>query len=177
MDTFIQNDGLTQGQIIGGYCNKYEQNFYTYPETCLLSLHLTQEATPNPYGCRGPNTTLLAFLVGNRGSVQAYISCVGLLVVVDGETRPVNFEISRRIFPTNHNLKEESPLQPGEGRTYLVHAPRLSAQLHTCGENIVLQEAYVEDEVGNKYSEAISDDLTRWLLNFPQARKYPYSLF
>ncbi len=146
-------------------------------EKLNLSICLRQESPPNPYGHRDSNPTLLAFSIRNGGNIPSYISSVGLEVIIDGETRTVIYEISRRSFPTNQYLKEEEPLLPGQCHTYLVDARRLSAQLQAGGENIVLKEAYVEDEIGNKYSTAISSDLATWLLGFPPGKKYPYSLF
>jgi len=146
-------------------------------EKLNLSICLRQESPPNPYGQRDSDTTLLAFSIRNAGSVPSYISSTGLEVIIDGENRTVIYEISRRSFPTNQYLKEEEPLLPGQCHTYLVDARGLSAQLQAGGENIVLKEAYVEDEIGNKYSTVISSDLTTWLLGFPPGKKYPYSLF
>ena len=142
-----------------------------------LNIRLRQESPPNPYGTRSPDTTLLAFSISNGGSDPSYISSIGLEALIDGEFRTVIYEISRRSFPTNQYLKEEEPLQPGQCHVYLVHAPRLSAQLQACGENIVLKEAYVEDEMGNKYTTVISSDLAIWLLSFPPAKKHSYPLF
>lgn len=142
-----------------------------------LQIHLSQESPPNPYGFRSHNTTLLAFSIRNLGRAPSYISFIGLEALIDGEFRTVICEISRRSFPTNQYLKEEEALLPGQCHTYFVDASRLSAQLQACGENIVLKEAYVEDEIGNKYRTEIFSDLAVWLLGFPPARKYPYSLF
>jgi len=144
-----------------------------------LHLRLTTEALPNHYGNRDLNTTLLIFCVGNGGSAPSYISSIGLEALIDGEPRTVVCEVSSRSFPTNQNLKEEDPLPSGQGRVYFVHAPTLSARLQECGETIVLKEAYVEDEIGNRYSIEISPDLSLWLLRFPRVKRYPYpySLF
>src|SRR6266571_3576656 len=112
----------------------------TVTEIRRLHIHLSQEFPPNPYGFRCSNTTLLAFYISNAGNVRSYIRSVGLKAVIDGESRTVICEISNRSFPTNLRLKEEPPLEPGQGRPYLVHAPSLSAQLQMYGENIVLSE-------------------------------------
>ncbi len=140
-----------------------------------LNIYLDQKAL---HGYGNPNPTALTFYICNNvDAPPIYISHIGLEAMIDGELRTVICEISPRFSPTNPYLKEEGPLEPGRGRLYPVHAPRLSAQLQACGENIVLKEAFVEDENRNRYSTAISHDLAMWLLSFSPARKYPYSLF
>ncbi len=148
----------------------------TFSERFNLSIRLRQEAPPNINEIRDSNTTLLAFSISNGGSQPAYISSIGLEALIDGISRTIVCEISRRAFPTNLYVKEEAPVLPGQCHTYLVHAPRLSTQLQACGENIVLQKAYVEDEIGKTYTCAVPPDVASWLISFSPAKKYPYSL-
>lgn len=178
----IQNAASIQGQVIGQH-NTITMNYRSEIKEASarftpfhLTIRLSADSLPDAYGKRKLKADLLIVSIGNTGTDPSYVSHFGLEVLIDGEARTAIFEVSCRSFPTNHRLKDEGPVLQGQRRTYYVHAAQLSADLQRWGEKITFKEAFVEDEVGNRYTTSVSDELTTWLLSFPPPRKYPYSL-
>jgi hypothetical protein len=106
---------------------------------------------------------LLCISALNIGTVTSFINSIGFEAIVDGERKFFNLIDFGHSFTSHMNPTLGTPLEPGRKQQYFYRFDDLNQEIKTLGNNVVPVGFLIEDEVGNKYSEPISESLSKEL--------------
>ena len=106
---------------------------------------------------------LLCISVLNIGTVTSYINSIGFEAIVDGERKFYSLIDFGTGFTSHLNSKLGTPLEPGRKQQYYYRFDDLKQEIKTLGKSVVPIGFLIEDEIGNKYYEPISESLSKEL--------------
>ncbi len=106
------------------------------------------------------DTHLLGISVLNIGTVTSYINSIGFEAIVDGERKFYNLIDFGQSFTSHMNPKLGTPLEPGRKQQYFYRIDELKQGIKTLGKSVLPIGFRIEDEIGNKYYEPMSESLS-----------------
>jgi hypothetical protein len=104
------------------------------------------------------NTPALNVSVLNVGTVPSYVHRVEFEVIVDGQLQTKGLTDFGEGFTSHTSNAFGIAIQPGQKHMYLYHLRDLS-ELGKLGRKVFPVEVHVHDEIGNMYSEPISESM------------------
>jgi hypothetical protein len=164
-------------QVIGldeleAWVNSQPQIGYLYFPTIFglprfdLRIVLGEVSAAYTYGDHlGEFVNLFQITIRNTGLVPSYIQNVWIRVLVDGKDEFCTFQhINPDPMLEKLNPIRGGALEPGRSETHSVYFSDL-AQLGYYGKEVIPVEVHILDEIGNRYSEIIQENLRKKMLN------------